>query len=655
MAAALLGMAHVLLSMLSEFKPMTTEQIKTKRLAALKLSKGAAGFVFLVGCLALAGWAFDIQALIRVLPGLSPINPMTACSFVLCGISLWCLQSHAKSVQWAGYVGRATALLVVLVGFLKLGECLFAWGIHIDQLFFQSKVAEEMTRGLGLMSPNTALNFFFCGLGLMLLDKKTGQNRWASQTLVMIPLLLAWIGLIGYLYNPKIISGPRVYPPMALHTALAFIGLTFGILLARPERGVVAILTGDGAGGIIARRLLPIAVLVPSLLGGFRIMNQRVSLFGSDLGVSLMVMICIVISTGIIYGVAASLNRTGSEHKRMETGLRDSEKRFRSIWQNSGDGMRLTDGEGIIIEVNPAFCRLVGMSSEDLVGRPMSVLYYQGDNPEQHLQKYRDRFKNGQIEATLEQRIRFRSGKLLDLACTNSFIELEEGKPLLLVVFRDISERKRAETASRESEERFRALSASSPMGVYQTDIQGRCLYTNAQWLRITDQSFEESLGDGWMQALHPEDHEKVVSEWNDCIQQKRQFISEFRLQTSKGVVRWVRSRAATIIAHGEIVGYVGTTEDITERKQAEEQMKRFAADLEKGNGELKEALANVRTLRGLLPICSGCKKIRDDTGYWNQIEFFIRDHSDAKFSHGMCPECSRQYFPDFVKEGEFG
>jgi hypothetical protein len=61
---------------------------------------------------------------------------------------------------------------------------------------------------------------------------------------------------------------------------------------------------------------------------------------------------------------------------------------------------------------------------------------------------------------------------------------------------------------------------------------------------------------------------------------------------------------------------------------------------------ELKDALAQVKTLSGLLPICSHCKKIRDDKGYWNQIESYIHKHSDAEFSHGICPECAKKYYP---------
>jgi hypothetical protein len=66
---------------------------------------------------------------------------------------------------------------------------------------------------------------------------------------------------------------------------------------------------------------------------------------------------------------------------------------------------------------------------------------------------------------------------------------------------------------------------------------------------------------------------------------------------------------------------------------------------------ELQEALAKIRTLSGLLPICAGCKKIRDDKGYWNQIELYISKHSDARFTHGLCPDCIAKYYPGFVPE----
>jgi len=73
----------------------------------------------------------------------------------------------------------------------------------------------------------------------------------------------------------------------------------------------------------------------------------------------------------------------------------------------------------------------------------------------------------------------------------------------------------------------------------------------------------------------------------------------------------------------------------------------RYALERERLVSELREALANVKTLTGLLPICAGCKKIRDDKGYWNQVDSYVSRHSEATFTHSLCPDCSKKYFPD--------
>jgi len=95
--------------------------------------------------------------------------------------------------------------------------------------------------------------------------------------------------------------------------------------------------------------------------------------------------------------------------------------------------------------------------------------------------------------------------------------------------------------------------------------------------------------------------------------------------------------------SNGELLGAVQTLQDITRLKQIEEEQERL-------NVELKEALNQIKTLSGLIPICAACKKIRDDKGYWNQLEQYLEEHSDAVFSHGLCPECFREYFPEAAK-----
>jgi hypothetical protein len=91
----------------------------------------------------------------------------------------------------------------------------------------------------------------------------------------------------------------------------------------------------------------------------------------------------------------------------------------------------------------------------------------------------------------------------------------------------------------------------------------------------------------------------------------------------------------------GKIISTVGISRDITERKKGEAERERLIT-------QLQDALADVKLLSGLVPICANCKKIRDDQGYWTQIESYIQDRSDAKFSHSICPDCAAKLYPNY-------
>lgn len=91
----------------------------------------------------------------------------------------------------------------------------------------------------------------------------------------------------------------------------------------------------------------------------------------------------------------------------------------------------------------------------------------------------------------------------------------------------------------------------------------------------------------------------------------------------------------------GEVVGVSAIERNITARKREELVRTQLI-------GELQEALANIKTLKGLLPICAACKKIRDDQGYWQKVEFYISQHTNAEFTHGICPDCREQLYPEY-------
>ncbi len=117
----------------------------------------------------------------------------------------------------------------------------------------------------------------------------------------------------------------------------------------------------------------------------------------------------------------------------------------------------------------------------------------------------------------------------------------------------------------------FRVLSASLPVGVFQTDLKGRCLYTNPCWEDLSGLSFEASLGDGWATAIHPDDRAAALAEWQRLVDAGYSYSREYRLLRPNGEIRWVHVRAAPVrLESGEIVGIAGTVEDITERTQTD-------------------------------------------------------------------------------------
>jgi len=106
-----------------------------------------------------------------------------------------------------------------------------------------------------------------------------------------------------------------------------------------------------------------------------------------------------------------------------------------------------------------------------------------------------------------------------------------------------------------------------------------------------------------------------------------------------------------------EIIGAIFISEDVSELKKAQAELTLHKERLEElvkaRTAELVAALGKVKTLSGFLPICASCKKIRDDTGYWNQLEAYLNDHSELVLSHGVCPECARQLYPEFYADAE--
>lgn len=274
------------------------------------LAKATSAAIILLSLLVLAGWAFNIEPLKSVVPGMVAMNPGgTAIGFLLAASALWLrLDRHSL---WRNRLGRALAIGVALLAAFRLVDYGFGWDISPDTWLFHVKLQQYATPNR--MAPNTAACFFLCGLAIAVLDVKLRPRGRPAEFLALASGLVALLAIIGYAYSAIMLIGIASFIPMALNTAFAFALLSIAILHARPTEGMMAIISSAGAGGVMARRLLPATILIPAIAGWLRWYAQEHGWIGQLTGLSLFVLAIIVVFSFFIWWNAASLNRSDAE------------------------------------------------------------------------------------------------------------------------------------------------------------------------------------------------------------------------------------------------------------------------------------------------------------------------------------------------------
>lgn len=195
-------------------------------------------------------------------------------------------------------------------------------------------------------------------------------------------------------------------------------------------------------------------------------------------------------------------------------------------------------------------------------------------------------------------------------------------------------------TPAEDTDSKFKAIFEHSPLAIMYTDEDGTITTCNDNASKLFGAPKEKLIGfsyrsirDKLMRAAI----EKALSG------QRSRFEGEYLTVTGNMLTQMSANFSPAFHPDGSVSGVIGIFEDITERKLVEKDRERLIR-------ELQDALSNVKKLSGILPICASCKKVRDDKGYWTQVEAYIRDHSDMDFSHGICPECSEKLKNDLTR-----
>jgi PAS domain S-box-containing protein len=371
------------------------------------------------------------------------------------------------------------------------------------------------------------------------------------------------------------------------------------------------------------------------------------------------------------------------EWKRDSRKFLETEQRFSAIFEQSPYGIVIIDTTGKIIEFNQAAHQDLGYTREEFADLSLSDID-PFETPEEIRRSMSEVLEKG--EAGFEVRHRTKEGEIRDVNVIARVVNLS-GRRVFQTIWQDITERKLAEktlsryrehlealvrerTAElaklneelqkdiairklaeeklRESEERFRRIFEDGPLGIVIFSPNFRIINTNKAMCQMLGYTKEELSGRSLEDITYPEDKKKTIELAGQMLRgEVPLFQLEKRCVKKNGDILWTSMTTTALRNQDGEVGYaLCMVEDIGNRKSIEHEREILIH-------ELRVAMANIKTLKGLLPTCAWCKKVRDDNGHWQKVETYIEEHSDASFTHGICPDCLKENDPESYTEYE--
>ena len=347
------------------------------------------------------------------------------------------------------------------------------------------------------------------------------------------------------------------------------------------------------------------------------------------------------------------LEMQNEELRQAQLDLEAARDKYTDLYDFAPVGYFSISDKGLILDANLMGARMLGMERGKLVGRRFFQFIAKDEQDVFYLHRqklFETKTKHVcELKLTKEDRTEF-------YAQLESYAVKDEAGnySTIRTSLSDITERKQADLALMATKLEIESIVKTVPDIIYRLDPQGRLTFVSDSVKRYGYQP-QELLGTNVMKIVYPEDRAKTIHR----IKEKRTGDRSTKSFETRLIIKnqtAVSFEVFIISAEGlyspnkfgpdTFLGTQGIARDITARKRAEEER-------EKLHSKLQEAFDNIKTLKGLLPICANCKNIRDDEGYWYQIEVYIRDRSDAEFSHGICPDCAKKLYSDLELKAE--
>jgi PAS domain S-box-containing protein len=544
-----------------------------------------------VGACVLLGWYLSFPPLRALLPGQLEMKANTAVGLSLLGAIL-VLRSYCTRANLVRFLGTVVAAL----GLATLAESAWHLDLGIDQ--FLALDVWPVPQYPGRMGPGTATCLVLLAGAHLVRDLPWRSAAIASQLAAIVAGAMATITLFGYLLHVETLTGLSGFTRMALSTALAVLALSAGTVCAAGETRFTRVVASAHISGKAVRLLLSAVLTVTPLLAFLVSLGQWHGWYSAEFGVSLLalsqlVSLSIVILFGgdLLYRIDANRLKAEQERKRLfdevqasnarleravqekNRELREREQQLHDAFEFAAIGMALVSPKGHWLRVNRALCSLLGYSEAELRTLRFQELTHPDDLGSDLA--FTHRILSGEMPSyQAEKRYFHKQGHPVWVLLSVSLVRAADGTALHFIAqVQDISTRKAAEQASRESEERLQLVTQGSHDGIWDWYLETDYCYFSARYLQLLGYSEGEFplRGRFFESGVHPEDKDRFQTKLQAHFYGGQPYDAEYRLQHRSGSYRWFHARGqASWDSGGRPLRFTGALRDITDRKNAE-------------------------------------------------------------------------------------
>jgi len=565
-----------------------------------QISMGCGIAVTLFGIIGIIGWIISIRMISSISQYYIPISPNSPALFVLLGVSLVLLEVSDR--PWVSTYSSIVSVITILVGILSFAESGLGEPIGINQILsfiFPLATPDQA----GMMSDLSALCFILIGTSSLLSLYGNSQKAGIPVT---IALGLSSIIMIGYGFGSPLLYDSTVIP-VSLPSAIGFVLLSGGFIARTGEEVLpLSLFSGDTSRAILMRYLLPVITGLVILLEFLDHTITDATLLNPAIMTSIQVMIAFLITSFVVIILSGTIGKRIDE---INVSLSESEEKFRTLFENAGDAIFLMDGP-VIVDCNARTLQLYRRSREELIGfTPADFspeVQPDGQRSVDKMVEIVNQAQNG-TPWFFEWTHSHPDGELFTVEVTVKNINMQD-LSYLLVISRDISERKRSEelitkknyelqaayeeiAASeeelhshmdellereeqiRESEEKFRTLFEMAPIACSVMSPEEKLILVNKRLEKITGYPSSEILGKRADElGIFSQDEQVHLSE--KLMKQGYLKDEEITITTRQGEVRNQIVSSTFVPLKGE-KHIISTIVDITERRKIEEDLKR--------------------------------------------------------------------------------